>query len=99
MSRCGHRRQPSIIPENTAILEFEEEIMVGGTITARKKRSPIEDTPYVSNEIKHQSSKELSADKKVSNKNILVDGKGMNDKEGVTDLASQVKTSLTIKDI
>lgn len=97
MSAWGHRRQPSIIPENAAILQFEE-IMVDDTIIASQERSPKEDTPYVGNEIKYQSSEELSTNKKVNNKNILGDGKGINDKEGVKDLASQVKTSLTIKD-
>ncbi|KAF8666975.1 hypothetical protein HU200_053142 [Digitaria exilis] len=97
MSRCGHRRQPSIIPENAAILQFEE-IMVDDTIASRKK-SPKEDTPYVGNEIKYQSITELNTDKNVNNESIQVDGKAKNDNEGVKDLASQVTTSLVIKDI
>lgn len=97
MSRWGHRRQPSIIPENVAVLQFEE-ITVDDTIASRK-RSPKEDTPYVGNEIKYQSITELNTDKKVNNKSIQVDGKAKDDNEGLNDLASQVKTSLIIKDI
>ncbi|KAF8725490.1 hypothetical protein HU200_020017 [Digitaria exilis] len=97
MSRLGHRRQPSIIPENVAVVQFEE-IMVDDPI-ASQKRSPKEDTPYVGNEIKYQSITDLNTDKKVNNKSIQVDGKAKNDNEGLKDLASQVNTSLVIKDI
>ncbi|PUZ63436.1 hypothetical protein GQ55_3G068300 [Panicum hallii var. hallii] len=87
MSGLGHRRQPSVIPEDAAILQFEEVIMVDDTITESQKRSPKDDTPYV------------GTAKKVNNKSILGDVKGTNDKDGVKDLATQVKTTLEIKDI
>ncbi|CAL4910965.1 unnamed protein product [Urochloa decumbens] len=95
MSGCGHRRQPSIIPKNVALLKFEE-IMVDDTAIASHKRSGKEDTPYVGNKINYQNfNKEATTDKK----SILSDGKGTNDKDGVNNLATQVKTSLVIKDI
>ncbi|KAG2615604.1 hypothetical protein PVAP13_3NG049000 [Panicum virgatum] len=86
MSGSGHRRQPSVIPEDATILRFEDGIMVGDTIIGSQKRSPKEDTPYVGTSIK------------VNNNSILGDAKGTNDKDGVKDLAAQVKTTLEIKD-
>jgi len=86
MSGSGHRRQPSVIPEDAAILRFEDGIMVGDTIIGSQKRSPKEDTPYVGTSMK------------VNNNSILGDAKGTNDKDGVKDLAAQVKTTLEIKD-
>ncbi|CAL4896349.1 unnamed protein product [Urochloa decumbens] len=91
MSGCGHRRQPSIIPENVALLKFEE-IMVDDTTIVSHKTSAKEDTPYVGNKVNYQSfNKEASTDQK----SILGDGKGTgDDKEGVKNLTSQVKTSI-----
>jgi len=87
MSGSGHRRQPSVIPEDAAILRFEDGIMVGDTIIGSQKRSPKEDTPYV-----------VGTAKKVNNNSILGVVKETSDEDGVKDLAAQVKTTLEIKD-
>ncbi|RLM99876.1 hypothetical protein C2845_PM06G10740 [Panicum miliaceum] len=87
MFGLSHRRQPSVIPEDAAILQFEEDTMVDDTIIGSQKRLPKEDTPYV------------GTAKMVNNKSILGDVKETNDKDGVKDLAAQVKTTLKIKDI
>ncbi|RCV21690.1 hypothetical protein SETIT_4G157700v2 [Setaria italica] len=86
MSRWSHRRVPSVIPENIAILDFKEEEERENNPAGEKKSSK-EDTQSVSNEIKFQSPKELSNDKKVNNKSGLGDGK-----DGLKDLLGQVKT-------
>ena len=86
MSGSGHRRQPSVIPEDATILRFEDGIMVGDTIIGSQKRSPKEDTPYVGTSIK------------VNNNSILGVVKETSDEDGVKDLAAQVKTTLEIKD-
>ncbi|CAL5052949.1 unnamed protein product [Urochloa decumbens] len=93
MSRLSHRRVPSVIPENIAILDFKQEEDTkdtDNTITGEKRLS-MEDAQSMSSEIKCQNPKELSDDKKVTNKSSSGDGR--NGMEGLKkDLAAQVKT-------